>query len=123
MLKRRLLGATRVSGSLLGPPALELERDRVRVGEGWLASFAVVAYPSEVARGWLWGPAALARTAEWSPGSPGNVRAAVYFDKARLEITDPDASPSPWFVTGGLLITELLSGELQLFSGPESSLH
>src|SRR5581483_8520544 len=40
-------------GSLLGPPALELERERVRIGEGWLASFAVVAYPSEVARGWL----------------------------------------------------------------------
>ena len=32
-------------GSLLGPPALELERDRVRIGEGWLASFAVIGYP------------------------------------------------------------------------------
>jgi type IV secretory pathway VirB4 component len=41
------------SGSLLWPPALELERDRVRIGERWRASFAVTGYPREVGRGWL----------------------------------------------------------------------
>jgi type IV secretory pathway VirB4 component len=41
------------SGSLLGPPALELEHDRVRIGERWSASFAVTGYPREVSRGWL----------------------------------------------------------------------
>src|SRR5438477_12789814 len=41
------------SGSLLGPPALELARDRVRIGERWRASFAVTGYPHEVSRGWL----------------------------------------------------------------------
>jgi type IV secretory pathway VirB4 component len=44
--------ATR-SGSLLGPPALELEHDRVRIGARWRASFAVTGYPHEVSRGWL----------------------------------------------------------------------
>jgi type IV secretory pathway VirB4 component len=39
--------------SLLGPPALELEHDRVRIGERWRASFAVTGYPREVSRGWL----------------------------------------------------------------------
>jgi type IV secretory pathway VirB4 component len=40
-------------GSLLGPPALELEHDRLRVGKRWQASFAVTGYPREVGRGWL----------------------------------------------------------------------
>jgi type IV secretory pathway VirB4 component len=40
-------------GSLLGPPAVELEHDRVRVGDRWRASFAVTGYPHEVSRGWL----------------------------------------------------------------------
>jgi type IV secretory pathway VirB4 component len=44
--------ATR-SSSLLGPPALELEHDRVRIGARWRASFAVTGYPHEVSRGWL----------------------------------------------------------------------
>ena len=40
-------------GSLLGPAALALEHDRVRIGECWRASFAVTGYPREVSRGWL----------------------------------------------------------------------
>src|SRR5439155_9397544 len=31
----------------------ELQRDRLRIGEGWQASFAVTGYPREVSRGWL----------------------------------------------------------------------
>src|SRR5581483_3908192 len=41
------------SDALLGPPALELARDRVRMGERWSASFAATGYPREVSRGWL----------------------------------------------------------------------
>jgi len=38
-----------------------------------------------------------------------------YFDKGRMEITDPQAdSTSPWYVTSGLLTRELISGRLQL---------
>ena len=53
MTRRRERATPAASGSLLGPPALALERDRLQLGDGWLASFAVVGYPSEVSRGWL----------------------------------------------------------------------
>jgi type IV secretory pathway VirB4 component len=41
------------SGSLLGPPAVELVHDHLRAGETWQRTFAVIGYPREVARGWL----------------------------------------------------------------------
>lgn len=41
------------TGSLLGPPVLELERDKAQVGSGWTRTLAVIGYPHEVARGWL----------------------------------------------------------------------
>src|SRR5437764_4550936 len=50
---RRQTTARTGSGSLLGPPALELAHDRVRIGGRWSASFAVTGYPREVSRGWL----------------------------------------------------------------------
>ena len=54
MLNRRQRTMTPAdSGSLLGPAALELAHDRVRIGERWSASFAVTGYPREVSRGWL----------------------------------------------------------------------
>jgi hypothetical protein len=38
-----------------------------------------------------------------------------YFDKARMEITDWSRDrANPWFVTNGLLVKELVSGQLQL---------
>src|SRR5207247_3488632 len=54
MLRRRSSSANGAqTGSLLGPPALELERGAARVGSGWTRTLAVVGYPREVARGWL----------------------------------------------------------------------
>jgi type IV secretory pathway VirB4 component len=52
---RRLRTTTRsaLGGSLLGPPAVELEHDRLRIGARHRASFAVTGYPREVSRGWL----------------------------------------------------------------------
>jgi type IV secretory pathway VirB4 component len=38
---------------LLGPAALELRADRIRVGERWQRTFAVSGYPREVGYGWL----------------------------------------------------------------------
>ncbi len=38
---------------LLGPAALELRSDRIRVGSSWQQTFAVSGYPREVAYGWL----------------------------------------------------------------------
>ena len=41
------------SAGLLGPAALELHADRLRVGERWQRTFAVTGYPREVGYGWL----------------------------------------------------------------------
>ena len=43
-----------------------------------------------------------------------NRRLVLYYDKARMEITNPAGDPdSPWYVTNGLLVAELISGEMQ----------
>jgi hypothetical protein len=63
----------------------------------------------------FWGPLATARDGQTEPyaegvfnGQPGN-RLVQYFDKARMEQTNPDRP-----VTNGLLTVELKSGQLQL---------
>src|SRR3712207_3648421 len=54
-----------------------------------------------VTRTWMWGPAAF--TGELSEDyaeSPDGKRTVQYFDKSRMEITDPNADQSsPWYVT------------------------
>jgi type IV secretory pathway VirB4 component len=64
MLTRKRTPGNATTSSLLGPPALELEHDRVRIGERWRASFAVTGYPHEVGRGWLAPLLAAARDAD-----------------------------------------------------------
>src|SRR6185437_7901989 len=47
--------------------------------------------------------------------SPGGKRLVEYFDKGRMEINDPGADPSSeWYVTSGLLTTELVTGRMQV---------
>jgi hypothetical protein len=60
----------------------------------------------------MWGPGPFYTNYEpYTEAREGN-RLVQYFDKGRLEIDDPDADPrSPWFVTGGLLVTEMVSGQ------------
>lgn len=66
-----------------------------------------------IVRGWLWGPHAIAAGVEYSEDSPSLRRTMVYFDKARLDILDPGASPdSDWYVTGALLVAQMLAGEI-----------
>ncbi|MFL5733295.1 MAG: hypothetical protein ACJ78Q_08845 [Chloroflexia bacterium] len=65
-----------------------------------------------VARTWFWGPQPGVSRLELLPGS-SSPRLVQYFDKARMEISDPKADPSsPWYVTNGLLTVELIKGEL-----------
>ena len=64
-------------------------------------------------RSWLWGPTALATTVEYGANA-SNRREVVYYDKARLEINDPGASSGGWYVSGGLLVTEMLSGDIPI---------
>jgi hypothetical protein len=68
-----------------------------------------------VSRTWLWGPQTSAvETTEDYAEAPGNARQVVYYDKARMEVTDPQEDPnSIWHVTNGLLVMELMTGQLQ----------
>src|SRR4051812_34168244 len=67
-------------------------------------------------RSYLWGPLenhVIAR--EPYAEAPGGFRLVEYFDKTRMERTDPTASrATPGFVTNGLLATEMITGRVQL---------
>jgi len=80
----------------------------------WQASDGPVA-SGQVQRGWLWGPKILSIAQEPFAEAPGGARTVYYFDKARMEITNPNADPSSqWYVTNGLLVREMISGEIQV---------
>jgi hypothetical protein len=65
----------------------------------------------EVTRSWMWGPQPLAILQE--PYNGGQ-RLVAYFDKGRMEVNNPHGDrSSPWFVTGGLLVKEMMSGVRQ----------
>lgn len=65
-------------------------------------------------RSWLWGPAPFAVANESYAESPSGQRLVEYMDKARMEVNDPSADRgSPWFVTSGLLVYEMVSGQVQ----------
>ena len=67
-------------------------------------------------RTWMWGPEAFTDAmSEQYAESPGGERTVQYFDKSRMEITDPDADQSAsWYVTNGLLVVEMMSGKMQI---------
>jgi uncharacterized protein YkwD len=67
------------------------------------------------ARGWVWGPGGWATREEPYREAPAGRRLVRYFDKARMEITDPAGNPAdPWFVTNGLLVWEMIAGQVQV---------
>ena len=67
------------------------------------------------ARSWTWGPGPSHTLQEAYKGAPGGQRLVQYFDKARMEITNPAGDPtSQWYVTNGLLVRELISGQIQI---------
>ena len=66
-----------------------------------------------VTRSWEWGAYPFARLAEPFAGAPGGTRVVEYFDKSRMEINDPAGNRNnPWFVTNGLLVKELMTGQV-----------
>ncbi len=68
-----------------------------------------------VNRTWIWGPALTWEVFEPYAESQGGERSVQYFDKARMEITHALGDPtSIWYVTNGLLVVELMSGNMQL---------
>src|SRR5690606_13465206 len=69
----------------------------------------------EIARTWIWGPNPIVSTTEYYRESPTGFRSTIYYDKGRLDILDASMSTDdPWYVSGALLSSELLSGEIQL---------
>lgn len=80
----------------------------------WFAADGPLA-GGKVTRSWLYGPKAFDIRQEPYIESPGGQRAVFYFDKARMEINDPAGDrASQWFVSTGLLVYELISGQMQL---------
>jgi hypothetical protein len=68
-----------------------------------------------VSRSWLWGPASY-EVLEPYKESPKGWRYVTYYDKARMEITNPAAptANNAYYVTNGLLVREMVTGQLQL---------
>ena len=76
----------------------------------------------EVSRSWLWGPYeqgnGVTTVLEPYTEGVGGWRWVAYFDKARMEITQPIPNISayyekPYYVTNGLLVKEMVTGQLQ----------
>ncbi|HMA33630.1 MAG TPA: hypothetical protein VKY74_04040 [Chloroflexia bacterium] len=66
-------------------------------------------------RSWYWGPTPGFSIMEPDKDAPGGARLVQYFDKARMEINDPTKDKNdPFYVTNGLLATELMTGRLQV---------
>lgn len=66
-------------------------------------------------RGWVWGAGPnSAGIAEAYRDAPGGTRLVQYFDKARMELTDPARGA----VTTGLLTRELVTGHIQTGDSP-----
>ncbi len=69
----------------------------------------------KISRPWLWGPKPFA--VKWEPytQAPGGVRLVQYFDKSRMEVNDLNGDRAgQWFVTNGLLTSELVAGRVQI---------
>ncbi|MFW6075410.1 MAG: PQQ-dependent sugar dehydrogenase, partial [Chloroflexota bacterium] len=68
-----------------------------------------------ISRTWMWGPEPVSGPlAEPYAESPDGERLVQYFDKSRMEITVPNGNPwSVWHVTNGLLVLEMMTGEMQ----------
>lgn len=70
----------------------------------------------QLSRTWLWGPGPFSQglTEEYAE-APGGTRLVQYFDKSRMELTNPAGDKnSPYYVTNGLIAKELMSGQMQV---------
>jgi hypothetical protein len=112
-----LMAAAPVIAAPIGDPAFQRTWDRTDkpVAE------------QRVSRTWMWGPEgngpALVEPYDVYDGVDQDqqirthriMRTVQYFDKSRMEINDPNGDQSSiWYVTNGLLVRELITGQLQL---------
>ncbi|HET7035347.1 MAG TPA: alpha/beta hydrolase-fold protein, partial [Thermomicrobiaceae bacterium] len=115
--RRAVAAALVVLACLIAAPAVAARAPIA--GGAFGATWARTDHPvanGTVARTWMWGPAAdTPALDELYAGAPGGQRLVQYFDKSRMERTNPGGDPSsPWYVTNGLLAEELVTGRLQL---------
>ncbi len=79
----------------------------------WMSADGPLA-AGKVSRTWFYGPSAFDIRAEPYVEAPGGQRQVFYYDKARMEITNPAGDrASQWFITTGRLVYELMSGQMQ----------
>jgi hypothetical protein len=101
----------------LNPPSLELHQNDFS-DLAFQNTWRRVDQPildGTVARSWLWGPGGFATAIEQYQQSPDGQRLVQYFDKSRMEITNPGSDAAvKWYITNGLLAKELVSGKLQI---------
>ena len=74
-------------------------------------------YDGVVSRSWVWGPEPLAYSYtdsyRYSASGPYIERAFRHYDKGRMEIDPRQPVGSKWYIRGGTLVKELVSGKTQ----------
>lgn len=80
----------------------------------WERTDAPVA-AGQAKRTWYWGAAPLDTIDEAYAEGVGGKRRVQYWDKGRMEISNPSDNPAdPWYVTSGLLSIEMIGGRIQV---------
>lgn len=89
----------------------------------WASTDSVVANQT-VNRTWIWGPEAntsyvvepYQKSGQANASqAPAEWRVVQYFDKSRMEITNPNGDTNAdWYITNGLLAEEMITGRMQL---------
>lgn len=98
------IGSTAAQGDAFASPAFR---------NVWTRTDAPVA-EGKVARTWVWGPVPGRSLQEPFREGQGGQHLVQYFDKARMEINNPNGNPAdPFYVTNGLLVVEMISGKVQ----------
>jgi hypothetical protein len=80
----------------------------------WTRTDALVTL-GKASRSYLWGPAPLTEAFYEPYNNKYGKRLVQYFDKTRMEINDPNGNRlGQYFVSNGLLVKEMMTGQLQL---------
>lgn len=95
----------------LAGPVIQPEAVLGAFGDAWANADKPVAQGT-AARSWLWGPKA--NFLGYETLEEGK-RLVQYWDKSRMEINNPIGdTKDPYYVSNGLLATEMIAGEIQL---------
>jgi len=107
-------GTFNIFGAWLRKGAITPAKPDAAFAALWSETDALVA-EGGVQRTWLWGPAPFMTGVEDYADAPGGKRLVQYHDKSRMEITNPRGDRRDrWFITNGLLVKELITGQLQV---------